>query len=304
VQTGFVILRIGHVPLTFDDPAYKNEVQHEKDEGFPPCMCSNCMGHLVKPFVQNLKNINRSNFSDYVLNKVRLELQPTSMCHNNHSKGLKRTIEKPIKIKKEEMLILKDTLKKDCHDFIESSVGTGGTIVPSRFFSDSEAQAIVRNINHICDESDMRRVINGEVFRGQIKVLMRTLEEFKRNRSAVESNDTTVNERNISTDVTNPRPTERDVVDERVEDVEDGKRGRNPVWSSTSAPVTRKKRCSTEEAQAKRAAAEEKKRIRTESKNTRDAELANAKRIRREEQQKIMAEVKQAYGMTNGDQTS
>ncbi|KAA1106840.1 hypothetical protein PGTUg99_015720 [Puccinia graminis f. sp. tritici] len=293
---------VGHVPLSFDDPAYKVEVAREKKENFPPCMCSNCMGDMGKLLVQNLKNVNQTNFSDYILNKVLMDPNGSGTAHSNKSDGtgVKQTIENPIKLKKEEQTVLKEMLKRDCHDFITKTVGKGGTIVPGRFFGDSKAQAIVRNINQIVDASDMQRIIKGKAFWGQVKLLMTTVERFKvEKHMPIELESVAFKRPRIVTEVTNGQTldvTKKQLdVNNRQMKVKTGSESVR-VLEHTSLPV-KKKRCSRQEAQAKMAEEAERKRIRKESKNQRDAKPAESKRIQKEGQQQIINEVKQAYVM-------
>ncbi|POW17808.1 hypothetical protein PSHT_06256 [Puccinia striiformis] len=84
----------------------------------------------------------------------------------------------PVKLSKEKLIILKETLQKDCHKLIEKAVGTGGTIVARRFFGTTEADLIVNNINKICDRHDMEVVIGGKGFDGQIDALMESMENY------------------------------------------------------------------------------------------------------------------------------
>ena len=83
----WIAFRNGYIPLDFNDPLYQAEVEREKRAGFPPCMCSNCMAQAATTLVQNLKVLNRTNFSHYVLNKFSLTAEEeiiTKRKYNTH----------------------------------------------------------------------------------------------------------------------------------------------------------------------------------------------------------------------------
>ncbi|POW07249.1 hypothetical protein PSHT_10033, partial [Puccinia striiformis] len=91
---------------------------------------------------------------------------------NNDLKAfIKKDVLVPFKLFKEKLIILKETLQKDCHKLIEKTVETGGTI-------DYRSPLNFKNISNICDRHDMEVVIGGEAFNGQINTLMESMGNY------------------------------------------------------------------------------------------------------------------------------
>ncbi|WAQ87544.1 hypothetical protein PtA15_8A448 [Puccinia triticina] len=172
------------------------------------------------------------------------------------------------------MVELKEVLKKDCCNFIEKAVGTGGTIVARRFFGENEAEAIVKNINNICDAEQMRDVIRGEAFDGQVDALMHSINHFLNNR-----------DNQIQTDVAQSNQTlaPKNIIITQ-----------SPIEKPTQ--INRRKRCTPEEAEAKRLENEAKKQMRQAQILARKS----ADEIRKASQQQIMQEVKAQYNLPMG----
>jgi hypothetical protein len=235
------------------------------------------MEHMGDLLVNNLKNLNQSNFKNYILNLVPMTSDPTTTTIKQTKviEMKKRAI--PVILTKAETIELKEALEKDCHKFIETAVGTGGRIVPCRFFGKTETEAIVNNVNKICDADDMKRVIGGEAFKGQIEVLMRSIDNFvKHQHDCKLVNGGQSIQSGVLTKVTNTRS----------------------LASQKPTQVTRKKRCSPEEAKERKLEQEIRKRCRAEQQERRLVKKA-VDDLRKENQCRIMEEVKAQYNLPN-----
>jgi hypothetical protein len=84
----------------------------------------------------------------------------------------------PMKISVTEAALLKENLMTTCHQFIEKSIGTRGMIAPRRFFGDTEVNSIIKSLKKNGKIEDMGKVIGGELFPGQAKVLMDLIINF------------------------------------------------------------------------------------------------------------------------------
>ena len=130
----WIAFRNGYIPLDFNDPLYQAEVEHEKQAGFPPCMCSNCMAQAATTLVQNLKVLNRTNFSDYVLNKFSLTAEEeiiTKRKYNTHP------IIPPCNAAEEKRLHpLKEILRTEFDLFFTKAMGMGSSMVATDLLGD------------------------------------------------------------------------------------------------------------------------------------------------------------------------
>jgi hypothetical protein len=180
------LLRLGYVPLRLDDWGYVEEVEREKAMNFPLCLCSNCEIQVGKLLIENLKRLNQSNFSDYVLNLHSMMPGNPTAC-KAQKKALRvtnaqtKTQDHPMKLSNDETKVLKEMLIRNCHQFIKNLVPAGGMITARRFFGENEANAIARNLKKHGSVDNMEKVIGGELFLGQVEALIGWVEEFKRN---------------------------------------------------------------------------------------------------------------------------
>ena len=145
-------------------------------------MCLNCMGTLSEILLHNLPQVNRQNFSSCILSKHIFNTQPIftkppkTIQHMSHN-----VVDRPIVLGPQEKETIKKKLLDRCHCLIQEELGEDGTIVPSHFFGQEDAEKIVNNLNTIHNPVDMNFIIKGKAFRGQVGVLFITLNEFRSN---------------------------------------------------------------------------------------------------------------------------
>ncbi|KNE93805.1 hypothetical protein PSTG_12809 [Puccinia striiformis f. sp. tritici PST-78] len=170
----------GYIPLDFNDPLYQAEVLREQQKGFPTCMCSNCMPHAATGLVQNMKRLNRSNFTDYVLNLVPMTAVPTipeKRKYNMNTNGPVTNAHERARLEH-----LKQSLQDDFNIFFRQTVPRDGSLVPTDLFGDEEIQLIINYFGQIETEADIQRIIKGESMKGQAAHLMKTIKLFKSGR--------------------------------------------------------------------------------------------------------------------------
>ncbi|EFP84707.2 uncharacterized protein PGTG_10866 [Puccinia graminis f. sp. tritici CRL 75-36-700-3] len=176
---------IGYIPLDFNDPLYQAEKLREELNGFAPCMCSNCMEHAGKVLVQNLPNLNKDNFTDYTLNRVALNAVATTETKRKYTINQNGpTTKKQERVRLEP---LKKILQETFNNFYLNMYGESGSLVPSDLFGDLEVEAIINYFGQIQSKHDLRQVIKGEMVKGQLEVLMKSIEGY-RVRGAIETN--------------------------------------------------------------------------------------------------------------------
>ncbi|KAH9465108.1 hypothetical protein MJO28_006875 [Puccinia striiformis f. sp. tritici] len=168
---------IGYIPLDFNDPQYQAEKHREQLKGFAVCMCSNCMEYVGTTLVQNLRYLNKVNFTDYVLNRYALTAEATRETKRKYT----TTKNGPITNKKDRVKLepLKGLLQETFNNFYRAKFGQGGPVVPSNLFGDGEVKSIIDYFGQIETEADLRRVIKGQAVVGQLGVLMKVIQEFR-----------------------------------------------------------------------------------------------------------------------------
>ncbi|OAV85562.1 hypothetical protein PTTG_30430, partial [Puccinia triticina 1-1 BBBD Race 1] len=57
----------GYIPLSKEDPNVVKEIRRYELAGFPKCRCSNCMVEEGITLIKNLKNLNKNNFDDAIM---------------------------------------------------------------------------------------------------------------------------------------------------------------------------------------------------------------------------------------------
>ncbi|EFP76488.1 uncharacterized protein PGTG_02929 [Puccinia graminis f. sp. tritici CRL 75-36-700-3] len=169
--------KLGYIPLWLDDPEYLKEQQREKDEGFHACRCSNCEPGASLTLINNLPLANRENFDDILLDRFT----PISVPDITAKYPKKRIATRKRKFSPEEtcaLNVLKCELITAMHDMYDTVVAPGGTLVGADLFDNDEAEALAFNLDNIHTRDNVRAVIGGECFAGQLDALLRLILEF------------------------------------------------------------------------------------------------------------------------------
>ncbi|KAI7942920.1 hypothetical protein MJO29_012764 [Puccinia striiformis f. sp. tritici] len=168
---------LGYIPLWADDPECIREKERQ-EQLWGKCLCSNCSPTESNTLLHNLVFANRNNFDNI--------LQGTFQAPGTRNISLKYPAKRPSlrkrKIPEAErhvMDLFKAQLVAECHDYYESTFGSGGPIEATDIFGDKEAEAIVLYLHHINAAQDVRGVIGGECFDGQVQWLYEKISSFK-----------------------------------------------------------------------------------------------------------------------------
>ncbi|KAI9627913.1 hypothetical protein KEM48_011929, partial [Puccinia striiformis f. sp. tritici PST-130] len=149
---------LGYVPLWKDDPAYIAEQQH---------------GVLVK-----MPNSNKNNFDE-----IMADVFTTPLVRNIKSKyPAKKTRYRKRKYNENEDVIVntfKDELLHDFHEYYNTEIGSGGPVSAEDIFGEQEAEAVVSYLNHMTSARELRGIIGGECFEGQLEWLMQKVIRLK-----------------------------------------------------------------------------------------------------------------------------
>ncbi|KAA1131707.1 ATP-dependent DNA helicase sgs1 [Puccinia graminis f. sp. tritici] len=131
---------LGYVPLWEDDPAYIKEKDREVKAGFAPCRCSNCAVYESAKLVKHLVLANQDNF-DAILDDT---FDVPSIPDISHKFPPKRQSPHKRKFRDEEL-----------------------------------AEAIAYNLDNIATIDDIRSLIGGQCFPGQLEKLLALVIDFK-----------------------------------------------------------------------------------------------------------------------------
>ncbi|KAH9458837.1 hypothetical protein Pst134EA_018991 [Puccinia striiformis f. sp. tritici] len=169
---------LGYIPLWHDDPAYVREKERQESEGMCRCLCSNCEPTKSKTLVKNLVFANKDNFD----NILQDTYQPTEARDLTHKYPPKRVSLRKRKVPEAERPIMEEfmaQLTTDLHKHYDTTFGAGGPLGSSDIFGAEEADAIATYMHHIRTPGDIRGIIGGECFDGQLLWLFEAISSFK-----------------------------------------------------------------------------------------------------------------------------
>ncbi|EFP91556.2 uncharacterized protein PGTG_17610 [Puccinia graminis f. sp. tritici CRL 75-36-700-3] len=168
---------LGYIPVSVDDPAYVREWKREIEAGMSPCACSNCASTEAANLLDNLVFANKSNFDSIITDQfVTTEARDISAKYPTKQAQLrKRKIpdcDRPV------FDAFKARLIADLHEYYIAQVGS--SVLPAvNIFGDEEAEGIVSYMHHINKPNDIRGLIGGECFDGQLDWLFDRVSTFK-----------------------------------------------------------------------------------------------------------------------------
>ncbi|KAH9464460.1 hypothetical protein Pst134EB_003994 [Puccinia striiformis f. sp. tritici] len=169
---------LGYIPLWHDDPAYVREKERQESQGMCRCLCSNCEPTKSKTLVKNLVFANKDNFD----NILQDTYQPTEARDLTHKYPPKRVSLRKRKVPEAERPIMEEfmaQLTTDLHKHYDTTFGAGGPLGSSDIFGAEEADAIATYMHHIRTPGDIRGIIGGECFDGQLLWLFEAISSFK-----------------------------------------------------------------------------------------------------------------------------
>ncbi|KAI7952187.1 hypothetical protein MJO28_007871 [Puccinia striiformis f. sp. tritici] len=169
---------LGYIPLWHDDPAYVREKERQESEGICRCLCSNCEPTKSKTLVKNLVFANKDNFD----NILQDTYQPTEARDLTHKYPPKRVSLRKRKVPEAKRPIMEEfmaQLTTDLHKHYDTTFGAGGPLGSSDIFGAEEADAIATYMHHIRTPGDIRGIIGGECFDGQLLWLFEAMSSFK-----------------------------------------------------------------------------------------------------------------------------
>ncbi|POV96776.1 hypothetical protein PSTT_15467 [Puccinia striiformis] len=145
---------IGYIPLSFDDPNYRREKAREEACGFLECLCSNCHPEYAAWLMANLRRLNIGNFTSLVTsNPPPLTLAPIGPPSNSPN------------------LVARFQEHFD-------SMGCTNELEAEDLFSIRSARAIANCVDGI-SKPELRRIIGGDIVRGQVDMLFDCVMGFK-----------------------------------------------------------------------------------------------------------------------------
>ncbi|KAA1137117.1 ATP-dependent DNA helicase sgs1 [Puccinia graminis f. sp. tritici] len=160
---------LGYIPVSVDDPAYVRERSREIEAGMSPCKCSNCASSEAATLLDNLVLANKSNFDSIITDQF-----VTTEARNLSGKYLTKQAQlRKRKIPEADRPVFdafKARLITDLHNYYSAQVGS--SVLPAgNIFGDDEAEGIVSYMHHINQPNDIRGLIGGECFNGQLEWL-------------------------------------------------------------------------------------------------------------------------------------
>ncbi|PLW23965.1 hypothetical protein PCASD_11013 [Puccinia coronata f. sp. avenae] len=149
----------GFIPLSTQDDAYQAEMAREKSQGFVTCRCSNCLPNEAAHLMKHMGNLSIDNFDDVVLNDHHTE-GPVNEKRKKTSNRLGN--EEPLTA--EETKEFEKELMTTATSWISLRLGQHSFFYSDDIFGTDEMNAIIKHINHLEDEEDVRVVVGGHHF--------------------------------------------------------------------------------------------------------------------------------------------
>ncbi|KAA1098752.1 ATP-dependent DNA helicase sgs1 [Puccinia graminis f. sp. tritici] len=167
----------GYIPMDRDDLNYLHEECREVDEGFAPCKCSNCAPEEAVLLKARMKQMNNNNF-DAILENPKDVPGPLPV-KSPKVKRSRVTKPKEKKLRPIELLVL-NRLVECFNCFFIQTYGRPQSFLPEEIFGRTEANAIARKLDEVKTIDDIAKLIGGEQLDGELDMLQKTLEEFRR----------------------------------------------------------------------------------------------------------------------------
>jgi hypothetical protein len=164
-----------------DDPAYICEKNREIEAQICDCLCSNCARSEAAILLDNLVFANQDNFDNIIGDKF----QTTETRDIRLKYPSKPSLFRKRKIPDSDRPVLeafKIQLIADLHNYYQLTFGSEGPLAPADIFGDEEAESIISYSHHINNTNDVRTVIGGECFEGQLNWLLDQITIFKTSR--------------------------------------------------------------------------------------------------------------------------
>ncbi|KAA1131787.1 ATP-dependent DNA helicase sgs1 [Puccinia graminis f. sp. tritici] len=159
--------RIGYIPLSVDDPAYIREALREKAAGMTPCRCSNCSTEAAPTLINNLVWANKDNFDSIIADQfVTAESRDLTLKYPTRPTPFRKR--KIPDSDRPEIDAFKAELITNLHRYFNETFGGGLPLPAAEVFGDEEAEAIVTYMHHINTPNDIRGIIGGKCYDGQL----------------------------------------------------------------------------------------------------------------------------------------
>ncbi|KAH9462520.1 hypothetical protein Pst134EB_006412 [Puccinia striiformis f. sp. tritici] len=170
---------IGYIPLSFDDPNYRREKAREEACGFLECLCSNCHPEYAAWLMANLRRLNIGNFTSLVTsNPPPLTLAPIG------PPVIRRTTQSVVTVASDVTQPIEPILEQLAHNLVArfqehfDSMGCTNELEAEDLFSIRSARAIANCVDGI-SKPELRRIIGGDIVRGQVDMLFDCVMGFK-----------------------------------------------------------------------------------------------------------------------------
>ncbi|PLW53540.1 hypothetical protein PCANC_07248 [Puccinia coronata f. sp. avenae] len=154
---------LGYVPISCDDPSYIKEREREITAGFPP-----------------------TNFDDIMANKFTqtFDVDLKSKYPAQRSSQRKR---KFTETKTAELDTYQQILLSDLKEYYNSLDVSAGELDMDDLFGPDEAKNLTINYSQIESLGDVRELIGGECFAGQLRWILNQIQKFQTNQAAFKS---------------------------------------------------------------------------------------------------------------------
>ncbi|PLW18536.1 hypothetical protein PCANC_16183 [Puccinia coronata f. sp. avenae] len=151
----------GYIPLSTQDDVYQVEMARKKSQGFVGCRCSNCLPAEASRLMKHMGNLSIDIFDDVVLSDLHT---------NGPAKEIRKTTshqrvnEDPLSA--EETKDFQTELMTTATSWISPRLGEHSFLCAQDIFGPDEIYAIIKKIDTLEDEEDVRVVVGGHHFTG------------------------------------------------------------------------------------------------------------------------------------------
>jgi hypothetical protein len=176
-----VVIRIGYIPLSADDPHFIAEQGREIEAGFPLCKCSNYNPEAAQGILHLLPQMTKDNFDQILTAPLTIPKDEliVVMIRKRKAQKAKATCN----LSNPAALHLVNSLITRFEIFCENIFVPSSEFTSSDFFGIQKAKSIVASLNQIGrdgphDLNHLERMLGGEFFPGQVECISNGIKEW------------------------------------------------------------------------------------------------------------------------------
>ncbi|KAA1139300.1 ATP-dependent DNA helicase sgs1 [Puccinia graminis f. sp. tritici] len=167
---------LGYIPLSTNDPLYILEKKREIQCGFQACLCSNCKPDMAEGLMDNIKKMREDNIDKMITQEWPPRAKTTISVKKRKRNGA--TGLKLIKLSLAMKSILSEQLAQCFGQIFDNKYPRGSLMCAADLFGKTEVDLIIKKFGKFEGIIGLRKVIGGQMIKGQVEALDKVIQEF------------------------------------------------------------------------------------------------------------------------------